>query len=1004
MISLSDTSGRAAKLTRFFHDVSNGNRVVSSKKDAELFQEAVRVQPSASACLETLIARTGGLNAIRFCVRAELSSAFIQSHTLKFIGYFSDPAVKTLNNGQLLNQLLVTIADPPTLWNTLLKLFLKHEIVAGGLQSFAWLTYELVSLPSNAGLDFLKDAKAIFDDGSILRSESHETRNLGYKIQKILQMKFTPSQSSDQSESPGGRHDNDFANFREVAIYPTTDEFLSKEKPFYRKSHEVFEADAEERARVHLDNQFRLLREDMLAELRNEQQVATGRKQGRRSAFCLGGFFPVGINLGEEHRRRKCSLALECFSGLGSLKSKSADGRKRFLEDDKTFVKHQAFGILCRGSTIYGFAYIERDIRLLCRDPPVICLRFTDNQSLGRALSALKTPQDIQFVHVDTPVFAYEPVLIGLKDILDLPLQGFLLNHQSCAGNFLPNPKLGLLASRYRAVLAANPEASALEIGAYTLNRSQLESVANAFASAIALIQGPPGEYAHRFIEIVQLIDTNNTTGTGKSFTGSLIAKLIHQQTNLRMLVLSYTNHALDQFTEELQDAGIPNEDMVRLGSKSTQKTEPLLLSRQRTNHRRSNNWHSILCAKKERQGFAATEMEIALRQYSGFVLSFDVLLEYLEFSDDADKHFYDAFLVPTQDKQWKKVGKRGREVKPDYLFSRWKDGEDAGIFGGFISPSVNHVWKMERATRLAQLTRWTHLLVAERVETVQEQARQFDYVQDQIDEIFNESKVAVLESKRVIASTTTAAAMYNKLIRAAKPDIVIVEEAGEILESHVLTAMAPTVKQLVLIGDHKQLRPKVNNYALTVEKGDGFDLNMSLFERLIRQGHPHSTLISQHRMHPDISVYPRTLIYDNPRLEDDPKTRSRPRIEGFQGRHVVFVNHSKPEANFDRATDRRDPSSKSSKQNDFEAEMVLKCVKYLAQQGYGTDRIVVLTPYLGQLRLLRETLSKETDPWLNDLDAYDLVRAGLMTQSAAKIARKPLRLSTIGKALPFVK
>jgi hypothetical protein len=33
---------------------------------------------------------------------------------------------------------------------------------------------------------------------------------------------------------------------------------------------------------------------------------------------------------------------------------------------------------------------------------------------------------------------------------------------------------------------------------------------------------------------------------------------------------------------------------------------------------------------------------------------------------------------------------------------------------------------------------------------------------------------------------------------------------------------------------------------------------------------------------------------------------------------------------------------------------MILKIVRYMAQQGYGTAQQVVLTPYLGQLNLLR--------------------------------------------------
>jgi hypothetical protein len=86
-----------------------------------------------------------------------------------------------------------------------------------------------------------------------------------------------------------------------------------------------------------------------------------------------------------------------------------------------------------------------------------------------------------------------------------------------------------------------------------------------------------------------------------------------------------------------------------------------------------------------------------------------------------------------------------------------------------------------------------------------------------------------------------------------------------------------------------------------------------------------------------------------------------------------------------------------SSKQNEFEGQMILKCVRYLAQQGYGTDKLVVITPYLGQLKLLREQLAQDNDPILNDLDNFDLLRAGLLTDLASKTSKPSLRISTIG-------
>ena len=54
--------------------------------------------------------------------------------------------------------------------------------------------------------------------------------------------------------------------------------------------------------------------------------------------------------------------------------------------------------------------------------------------------------------------------------------------------------------------------------------------------------------------------------------------------------------------------------------------------------------------------------------------------------------------------------------------------------------------------------------------------------------------------------------------------------------------------------GDHKQLRPKVESYELSVQAGRGHTLNVSLFERLVLAGMPYTTLAVQHRMHPDIS------------------------------------------------------------------------------------------------------------------------------------------------------
>lgn len=460
--------------------------------------------------------------------------------------------------------------------------------------------------------------------------------------------------------------------------------------------------------------------------------------------------------------------------------------------------------------------------------------------------------------------------------------------------------------------------------------------------------------------------------------------------------MLSYTNHALDQFLEDLLKAGIPASSMVRIGSKNkcTPQTASLLLSEQRGKYTRSQQAWGIINGLKLEAGEAGNKLREAFQRFAAFSAKWDDIEEYLEFADGGYK-FLEAFRVPSDNSGWDRAGKKGKRVAPDYLYQQWIKGQGPGVFAKELHPKAKVVWDMPQSVRHEHRRSWLRALSEEHVQAVEELSRQFNEVQGKIDVQFSEADAHTMLQKKIIGCTSTGAAKYDRLIRAAQPDVVLVEEAGELLEAHILTSLAPTVKQLVLIGDHKQLPPKINNYALSVEKGAGFDLNCSLFERLIKQGARHATLHKQHRMAPEISMFARELTYPN--LLDGPKTSGRPEILGLQDR-VVFLNHNRQEDSDKQLQDRRDPGAKESKRNLFEAEMVLHCVKYLGQQGYASDRIVVLTPYLGQLRVLRDLLQKnQHDPALSEMDKNELIRAGLISQAAAKFDKKPLRISTIG-------
>jgi hypothetical protein len=386
---------------------------------------------------------------------------------------------------------------------------------------------------------------------------------------------------------------------------------------------------------------------------------------------------------------------------------------------------------------------------------------------------------------------------------------------------------------------------------------------------------------------------------------------------------------------------------------------------------------------------------EVLANEVSRFVqgnVNDRTILEHLEFEDP---DFFDAFQLPAIEDGMSVVGRNGKAIEGAYLISEWMQGRNAGVVGGVIEQQFPDVWGLETSARAALRLRWIKGIIQEQSSHIVGLVQKYNRCRHRVDRINREREASILKQKRIIGCTTTAAAKYTEEIREASPGIIIVEEAGEILESHVLTAMTDNTKQLVLIGDHKQLRPKVSNYSLTVEKGDGYNLNVSMFERLILAGMPHTTLSRQHRMRPEISTLVRSLTY--PELEDAPGTKARPTFRGFQD-NVIFVSHDKPELNADAIADRRDEDQKCSKENEHEVDMVLKCVRYLGQQGYSTNQIVILTPYLGQLYLLVRRLSQDNDPWLNDLDSFELIRAGLLAPISGDISKRRIKVSTIGR------
>lgn len=471
------------------------------------------------------------------------------------------------------------------------------------------------------------------------------------------------------------------------------------------------------------------------------------------------------------------------------------------------------------------------------------------------------------------------------------------------------------------------------------------------------------------------------------------MAKVLHDFTSQKILVVCFKNHALDQFLEDLMDIGIPSSAMVRLGGKSTTRTKPLMIREQAGVKLDQTQWAQIDKLKQRLQKHES-RLQDAFKRYRAANTQKIHLMEFLEFLSEG-LPFFDAFTVPKdREDGMTRVGKNGKAMSPFYLLDRWIRGEkNPGSLQHLQPKGAAAVWEMPLETRQAASIQWQTAILDDLVNEIRDTGRQYNLDQTELGRVFGERDASIIKTKRIVACTTNGAAKYSRAIQAASPGVVLVEEAGEILEAHILTSLGPHTEQLIMIGDHEQLRPKCL-HELSVEQGDGFNLNRSLFERLVLKDFPKVTLTQQHRMRPEISLMIRHLTY--PYLTDADSTLRRADLRGFLD-NVIFVNHSHPETELKDGTELNDGRT-SSKQNEFEGLMILKCVRYLAQQGYGSDTLVVITPYLGQLKLLRDLISLENDPILNDLDEFDLVRAGLLTDLSSKTSKPSLRISTIGE------
>ncbi|KAK0199718.1 hypothetical protein DFS33DRAFT_1398406 [Desarmillaria ectypa] len=590
------------------------------------------------------------------------------------------------------------------------------------------------------------------------------------------------------------------------------------------------------------------------------------------------------------------------------------------------------------------------------------------------------------------------------------------------------------------------------------LDPSQCDALVDALTQEVALIQGPPG--------------------TGKSFTGIELLRVLFANKVKPIVMIAFTNHALDHMLLSLLDAKITT-NLVRLGSRSSDEriNEFTLDKLERMKDGTSSPLDQIVRKERFSMGRLEDEMRTILQHIQTPSHTWETVTNYLQetFPDHLVSFMDPPFWIDRlaeelrqdieAEGEWITVDtkKKSRDVDiPNTIYSFWKTGQDISFLQpprppqniarpskgkkgkhqqknqaqelilaaelqqdyltrmknffvplGFpegMVPSISTtsrpidellvtdaIWNMSVEERQALSAFWEvemrTFAYHKHRQDYEERREEYEAACKRFNDAKDESRRQLLSRVDLIGCTTNGAAKLASLLTTVAPKVLMVEEAGQVLEAHILSSLVPSVQHLICIGDPQQLRPTLANFSLSMDSARGCELykfDRSLMERLADGGFPMSQINVQRRMRPSISHNIRTILYPN--LEDHDLVKKYPPIQGME-RDLFFFTHT----NREKAAD----EGSASKVNMFEVKMIVDLVVYfLKQEAYSSPGdIAVLCAYLGQLRELRSALkSLKVAVSVDERDQDQLVREGMDDEGYIEqvTVSKHVRLGTV--------
>ncbi|NXK93324.1 ZNFX1 protein, partial [Formicarius rufipectus] len=831
-------------------------------------------------------------------------------------------------------------------------------------------------------------------------------------------------------------------NYRSMTIYPTHREVHSNEKPFLRPN---VVSGRYESTSVYLDTHFRLLREDFVRPLREGilELLQNFEDRGLRQRK----FDEIRIYFDTRIIAPLCAstgIVYKVQFDIKPLRFVQWQNSKRLLYGSLICMSKDHF------ETFLFATVSNRYAEDLASGFVELCF---DAQS--QALLAEVRPSD-SFLMVETTAYfeAYRHVLEGLQEMQeeDVPFQKYIVEcdaevkepaylTEDTAYNLAPLVKMSdeqMCHDNLKSVHILDPKLW-LSMEDLRLDESQMQALNLALTKELAVIQGPPG--------------------TGKTYVGLKIVQAlltnehVWQNTLQKcpILIVCYTNHALDQFLEGIYS--FKEDKIVRVGGRSSSEILqqftlkelrkqcdfrfdlPAHLYRAHANitmemahaehglqegakqlecttygvlHERylaacieTQHWASLMKGLDDKNFYYSDSQRSMILEWLGLGVSVftrtpaeniwaenpggqqdreeeweggaeEELLEIPEMADLIEAERMIEYEKPAKPSRRKEQGHRTihklasrmlamnledqEERTPQQETMQWQitpgqkrkmkqkmkaELRNQDAMTESEAKAIHDLWQLDLRSRWRLYRLWLQTYQGSIRQRILRYEQQYQAAAERMKELKLQEDLCILKEARVVGMTTTGAAKYRSILQKVEPRIVIVEEAAEVLEAHTITTLSKACQHLILIGDHQQLQPSANVYDLA----KNFNLEISLFERLIKMDFPFVCLKYQHRMRPEIAQLISPHIYQE--LENHPSVLNYENIKGVSS-NLFFVEHDFPEQEIQEG---------KSHQNPHEAQFVVELCKYFLCQDYQPSQITILTTYTGQLFCLRKLM-----------------------------------------------